>query len=146
MFRYRQFMFNLHDLAQIIHLCTDFKHNAPDWKNDVDILKRGNKKRDKLKSLSLLILCTPAESRTHADNQQVANYFVTNPHLVTNSFQTGNKRLKISSHVDISISYFISLTFQQVRRTMLVSLFTICWCKGTYLFCYHQILNLVFWF
>ncbi len=29
----------------------------------------------------------PAESRTHADNQQVANYFVTNPHVVTNSFQ-----------------------------------------------------------
>ncbi|GJG33381.1 hypothetical protein PRMUPPPA20_14900 [Xylanibacter ruminicola] len=69
---------------------------------------------------------TPAESRTHADYQQVANYFVTNPHVVTNSFQTGNKRLKMSSHVDISISYFISLTFQQVRRTMLVSLFTIC--------------------
>ena len=32
MFRYRQFMFNLHDLAQIIHLCTDFKHNAPGLK------------------------------------------------------------------------------------------------------------------
>ena len=40
---------------------------------------------------------TPAESRTHADYQQVANYFVTNPHVVTNSFQTGNKRLKMSS-------------------------------------------------
>ena len=40
---------------------------------------------------------TPAENRTHADYQQVANYFVTNPHLVTNSFQTGNKRLKMSS-------------------------------------------------
>ena len=49
---------------------------------------------------------TPAESRTHADNQQVANYFVTNPHLVTNSFQTGNKRLKISS---LSISLYRTL-------------------------------------
>ena len=40
---------------------------------------------------------TPAESRAHADYQQVANYFVTNPYVVTNSFQTGNKRLKMSS-------------------------------------------------
>ena len=91
-----------------------------------------------------MFLCTPAESRTHADYQQVANYFVTNPHVVTNSFQTGNKRLKMSSHVDISISYFISLTFQQVRRTMLVSLFTIYACKGTYLFCNRQMLDTIF--
>ena len=54
-------------------------------------------KKGRLNCLPFLCFRTPAESRTHADYQQVANYFVTNPHVVTNSFQTGNKRLKMSS-------------------------------------------------
>ena len=56
-----------------------------------------NKRKKQALKVCFLFLCTPAESRTHADYQQVANYFVTNPHVVTNSFQTGNKRLKMSS-------------------------------------------------
>ena len=45
---------------------------------------------------------------------------------------------------DISISYLFFLTFQQVRRTMLVSFLTICWCKDRYFFCYYQISNPLF--
>ena len=41
------------------------------------MLKRGNKKRDKLFSLSLLILCTPAEYRRIAENQLVTRIFDT---------------------------------------------------------------------